>query len=1172
MKTKLLLFAVALLTMLSTSAVAQSEDASQMRELMKGKIDQLNALVPSGVKGLTGKVKKDVNTFTGNFTNLYNASPLRDYDDYKDGYDFLEFVIGHVNKYLAAYKDFSDKMNKLEGMINHFNADTEKKQQFKTFAQNVYNAYWALSANDMIALNDEDKEELLEYEMENFDAWEMQDVQSWNIDQVADNAADHLFVSTYDQFNNFFSQNSAELGSIYISVDAIGTKENPENLTAQLRNPDFETPGEQWWGTEWSNLSDNAAEQYGKAFETYQQVHLPQGYYTLVAYCADRRSSINDILANLNINDNWWLMDYSTQLYAKVGDDDTIAERTYILNDLALTTDITNGAGNISSFDVAGTTYYLPNSISEYRAWEDAKINRDGHGHGVVLQFQVWQDGGEFAKLGFANRAGVESDRMFLADGIKLYYATDDYPEFDISTPDYTSAYIPGTGKATLYTTSALDFSGVNGLTAYTAKRNGSTVTLTQVDNVPANTGVVLMGESNTYRIPKIASSTTDKGDLKGSATDATAIDDYATVGGIYTFTDDPLNNQMNFVKMTVGSIPAGEPYLLVPSAEETTDIMKVVMPGATTNYDLTLADGSNAHGTVTLSVGGSAASQAQKDDVVTITVTPNEGYLAENVTVRSYTTWEAASEILTSGGNNPELVSDITVTKNETDGTWQFTMPEANVWIKVTYTKNLQDAWIQTIANQTYTGSAIEPTIEVKDGETTLVANTDYTVAYTNNTEVGEATVTVTGTGNYSGTATATFYILANKTELNNAITEAENYYNSISESNPTAAAALQTAINTAKGVQANPGVTQDAVENAVAALTYAVNTAKQAVLTDTKTALSDAIAEAEAYYESIKDSNPEHAASLKTAIDAAKHTQEKSNATQEQVDAALAVITVAKTTAEEAVLTETKTALDDAITEAENYYNSISESNPTAAAALQTAINTAKGVQANPGVTQDAVENAVAALTAASNDAKAEVALKRITLTIPAKSYMARIDADKRQIETAVEGVKLYSVKSVSSTEVELTGELSVIAAEMPYFIYNDNDTEVEVNIVVSSEDASNVEYDSEHFKGTLVDKTFTDEDMQEADHYVLTGKNFVWVKDAGTLAAGKCWIELIPTSTANARALSIVAEGATGISTAKTAADNMDGFVYDLQGRRIVKPTKGVVIINGKKVLIK
>ena len=155
MKTKLLLFAVALLTMLSTSAVAQSEDASQMRELMKERIDSLNTLVSSGVQGLTGKVKKDVNTFTGNYTNLYNASPLRDYDDYKDGYDFLGAVFEHVNRYLAAYKDFSGKMEKLKGMIDNFNADTEKKQQFKNFAQNVYDAYWALSANDMIALNDQ---------------------------------------------------------------------------------------------------------------------------------------------------------------------------------------------------------------------------------------------------------------------------------------------------------------------------------------------------------------------------------------------------------------------------------------------------------------------------------------------------------------------------------------------------------------------------------------------------------------------------------------------------------------------------------------------------------------------------------------------------------------------------------------------------------------------------------------------------------------------------------------------------------------------------------------------------------------------------------------------------------------------------------------------------------
>jgi hypothetical protein len=410
-------------------------------------------------------------------------------------------------------------------------------------------------------------------------------------------------------------------------------------------------------------------------------------------------------------------------------------------------------------------------------------------------------------------------------------------------------------------------------------------------------------------------------------------------------------------------------------------------------------------------------------------------------------------------------------------------------------------------------------------------------------------------------------------KTTLNNDITAAETYYNSIKDDHTAAANTLKDAIDDAKGVKDNADATQAEVEAAIAALASAKTTAEGAVLTETKTTLNNDITAAETYYESIKDDHAEAAAALKTAIDTAKAMQEKGDATQAEVEAAIAALASAKTTAEQTVLTETKDELNDDITDAEAYYNSIKDSNPAAAATLLDAINAAKTVKDNGDATQEQVEAAIAALSTAINAAKADVALKRITLTIPAKSYMARIDADKRQIENAVTGVKLYSVKSVTNTEVELTAELNVIAAEMPYFIYNDNDTEVEVSIVVSSEDADNVAYDSEHFKGTLEAKTFTDEDMQAADHYVLTGHNFVWVKDAGTLAAGKCWIELVPSSPAHARALSIVFEGeTTGISTVKTAVDTKDAVIYDLQGRRVMQPTKGLFIVNGKKVVIK
>ena len=60
-----------------------------------------------------------------------------------------------------------------------------------------------------------------------------------------------------------------------------------------------------------------------------------------------------------------------------------------------------------------------------------------------------------------------------------------------------------------------------------------------------------------------------------------------------------------------------------------------------------------------------------------------------------------------------------------------------------------------------TYTGSPITPAVSVtlKNG-TQLIKGTDYTLAYTNHTNAGTATVTVTGIGNYIGTAKRTFVI----------------------------------------------------------------------------------------------------------------------------------------------------------------------------------------------------------------------------------------------------------------------------------------------------------------------------------------------------------------------------------------------------------------------------
>lgn len=73
---------------------------------------------------------------------------------------------------------------------------------------------------------------------------------------------------------------------------------------------------------------------------------------------------------------------------------------------------------------------------------------------------------------------------------------------------------------------------------------------------------------------------------------------------------------------------------------------------------------------------------------------------------------------------------------------------------------KDISTLYITDIENQEYTGTSIEPEIKIKDGNFILVENQDYTVIYTNNVNVGQASAIIVGTGNYTGQTTKTFNI----------------------------------------------------------------------------------------------------------------------------------------------------------------------------------------------------------------------------------------------------------------------------------------------------------------------------------------------------------------------------------------------------------------------------
>ena len=73
---------------------------------------------------------------------------------------------------------------------------------------------------------------------------------------------------------------------------------------------------------------------------------------------------------------------------------------------------------------------------------------------------------------------------------------------------------------------------------------------------------------------------------------------------------------------------------------------------------------------------------------------------------------------------------------------------------------KDISSATVSNIKDKFYTGKAHTQDIAVRINEKTLEKDKDYTVKYSNNKDVGTATVTITGKGNYTGTIKKQFKI----------------------------------------------------------------------------------------------------------------------------------------------------------------------------------------------------------------------------------------------------------------------------------------------------------------------------------------------------------------------------------------------------------------------------
>ena len=90
----------------------------------------------------------------------------------------------------------------------------------------------------------------------------------------------------------------------------------------------------------------------------------------------------------------------------------------------------------------------------------------------------------------------------------------------------------------------------------------------------------------------------------------------------------------------------------------------------------------------------------------------------------------------------------------------------------------NFKKATVSSISTKAFTGKNITQSITVKYNGKTLKKGTDYTVSYSNNKNIGTATVKITGKCSYTGTITKTFKINPAKQEIQKLTAKSKAFF----------------------------------------------------------------------------------------------------------------------------------------------------------------------------------------------------------------------------------------------------------------------------------------------------------------------------------------------------------------------------------------------------------
>lgn len=599
----------------------------------------------------------------------------------------------------------------------------------------------------------------------------------------------------------------------------------------------------------------------------------------------------------------------------------------------------------------------------------------------------------------------------------------------------------------------------------------------------------------------------------------------------------------------------------------------------------------------------------SETNGVCTLTVTPASGYYIDIITAektieggmaqapRRRTTPGMDNYLQVTAPQSPYDPSDVTI--------WTFTMPASDYNVEVIANFKARTSIAGATLNLTlpqggfvFDGEAKEPAVTVTLGGSTL-ASSNYTVDYSNNIDAGTATVTVTGKNTYTGTATKNFTI--GKAALSELSVMIEGWiYGQYNEE----VNAPRVNGNESKGTETFTYSVANENKFSATVPTNAGNYTVKVVVAETENYQAG---EATANFTISKAELSNASVSLAgwTYGDAANTPVLRgnlgdgtvnyfyANAEAPSLEYTTDVPTNAGNYSVKAVIAETANYQGKEVT---NTF-SIAKANLSGVTIANIADQTYTGKAVEPAVTVtfngetvDAAEYTVGYsnntnvgeatvtltatginFTAGTTATKTFEIVREIILSFSEKNSWVTYCATEDLI--VPDGLSAYVVTSINGSTVQVE-EIGFIPEGQGVLLNCEEPAYASDGFIAAAYNGAHSEQPNNYLEGITAATSVKALATDGKSIYVLYNDEFVKT-NSGTIPANRSYLPVGMDVNANAR-LSISFADDDEITAIERIANSQqlkaNGQYYDLQGRKVAQPAKGLYIVNGRKVVVK